>query len=223
MPPLAFVPNVVKAQLQWQNDAGNVLYNNLFLRYSGGPPNASEALGLASAIFTAAAAFQEDCHTTVVLTGCRVTDLSSDSTGDALHSGSLTGTLEGGDLPASTAALLNFSIGRRYRGGKPRNYFPFGDDTKLADPRTWSGGFVTQVDGDWSAFIGAVIGTVSGSTTITAHVNVSYYLSSVGSIVDGGTRGKTTPIRRATPLVDDIIGFSMAPRLGSQRRRLGRG
>lgn len=222
MPRLAFVPNVCKAQLQWQNDSGNTLYNNVFLKYSGGPPDASEALTLAEAVFTAAGNFAGDCHTTVVLTGCRVTDLSSDETGDALHSGSTTGTLEGGDLPSSTSALLNFTIGRRYRGGKPRNYFPFGDDSKLADPRTWSGGFITSVTADWSTFIGAVLGTVAGSTTVTTHVNVSYYSGSTGSIVDGGNRGKTTPTRRTDPQVDDIIGFSMAPRLGTQRRRLGR-
>lgn len=222
MPRLPFVSDVVRAQLQWQNDSGNLMYSNIYLQYEGGPPNASEALGLAEAIFTAAEQFVGDCHTTVVLVGVRVTDLSADDTGDALHAGVSTGTLEGGDLPSSTSALLNFTIGRRYRGGKPRNYFPFGDDTKLADPRTWSGGFVTAVEDDWSVFIGAVLGTVVGSTTLTAHVNVSYYSGSTGSVIDGGTRGKTTPTRRATPQVDAIIGVSMAPRLATQRRRLGR-
>jgi hypothetical protein len=222
MPRLPDVPNVVKAQLQWQDAAGNPLYNNLFLQYEGGPPNASEALSLASSIFTAAAFLLTQANEQVVLTGCRVTDLSADDTGDALHSGSTAGSLHGDELPASAAALINFTIGRRYRGGKPRNYFPLGDNGNMADPRTWAGGFVTNVEAAWSSFIGAVLGTVAGSTTITAHVNVSYYSGSTGSIVDGGNRGKTTPTRRETPLVNDIIGFSMAPRIASQRRRLGR-
>jgi hypothetical protein len=223
MPPLAFVPNVVKAQLQWQDHAGNPLYNNVFLQYEGGPPNASEALTLAEAIYTAAADLAGPCHSDVVLTGCRVTDLSADDTGDALHTGTTAGSLNGDIIPASNCMLINFTTARRYRGGKPRNYFPMGDSESMLDPRTWGDGFVTSATSAWSGFIGAVLGTVAGSTTITAHVNVSYYSGSVGSIVDGGNRGKTTPTRRVPPLVSDIIGFSAAPRIASQRRRLGRG
>jgi hypothetical protein len=219
---LPFVPNVCKCQLQWLDQSGNPLYNNLYLRYSGGPPDEAEALSLATAFFTAAENLLAVCVNSVSLIGVRVTDLSSDTTGDALFEGSSPGLLTGVALPASTAALFNFVIGRRYRGGKPRNYFAFGDDASIATPRTWGGSIISGSEAEFSTMIGAMLGTVAGSTTITAHVNVSYYSGSTGSIIDGGTRGKTTPTRRVTPVVDDILGFSMAPRISSQRRRLGR-
>jgi hypothetical protein len=222
MPALPFVDHVLKAQLQWSDASGTTIYNTLFFRYSGGPPDASEALTLASDIYTAAEGLLGLANPDVQLTGCRVTDLSADDTGDALHTATNSGTNTGEVLPASTSLLINFSIGRRYRGGKPRNYFPFGSWSNLNGPRAWGTSFVTNAGTDWSTFAGAVLGATAGSTTITAHVNVSYYSGSTGSIVDGGTRGKTTPIRRITPAVDDIIGFAVAPRVATQRRRLGR-
>lgn len=222
MTPLPFVPNCLKAQLQWSDAGGNPLYNNIFLTYSGDAPDGTAALALASDIFTAAAPLVALCNAAVALIGVRVTDLSADDTGDALHSGEAGGGLHGDILTASTCVLINYSIGRRYRGGKPRNYFPMGDSENLADVRTWAAGFVTSVGSAWSDFISDVQGLSEDGTTIESHSNVSYYSGSVGSVVDGGKRGKTTLTRRADPLVNATVGFSVASRVASQRRRLGR-
>jgi hypothetical protein len=222
MTPLPFVPNVLKAQFQWTDGGGNPLYNNIFLSYSGGPPDDATALALAHDFFTSFAELANLAHNSVTLTGCRVTDLSSDSTGDALYSAAAPGMLTGDRIPISSCLLINYSIGRRYRGGKPRNYFPLGDSESLQDDRTWSAGFVTDCQEGWGDVIAAIQGTGESGTTIESHVNVSYYLSSVGSITDDGKRGKTTPTRRETPLVNATVGFSVASRVASQRRRLGR-
>lgn len=219
VPRLPFVSDVVRAQLQWQNDSGNLMYSNIYLQYEGGPPNASEALGLAEAIFTAAEQFVGDCHTTVVLVGVRVTDLSADDTGDALHAGVSTGTLEGGDLPSSTSALLNFTIGRRYRGGKPRNYFPWAYPGALLNRQTWTDTYIGDVATAMGGIYATIVGTTEGGTTIEDHVNVSYYSGFTVVNPGGGKRAKNVPTVRSSPLVNAITGAVVLNRPGSQRRR----
>lgn len=220
MPPLAFVPNVAKSTLQWSDAQDAHLYTNLFWRYSGGPPDAAAALDLATQIYGHMAASASDWGPQVNLTGVRFVDLSSDTTGDALHTGSTPGTRSGsGELSGGTCTLLNFTIGRRYRGGKPRIYLPWALSGDLLDPQTWSASWVAAVHTNFSTFVGAVLGDVSGSTTLTSHVNVSYYSGTTYPAVPAGTKQVPVPMRRAVPVVDDIIGFAVSSFPASQRRR----
>lgn len=220
MPPLPFVANAIKAQLQWSEAEDAHLFTTLYFLYSGGPPNASEALTLATDIYNAAAVPVGQWGVTTNLTGCRVTDLSSSTTGDALHTASTPGTRSGTDvLAGGTSVLVNYTIGRRYRGGKPRNYLPWGLSGDLLDRQTWKPGTVTSFHDSWSTFIGTVLGSVAGSTTLTAHINVSYYQGVTYQAAAAGTKQVATPTRRDVPVKDDIIGFSISPVPASQRRR----
>jgi hypothetical protein len=117
------------------------------------------------------------------------------------------------------AVLVNYLISRRYRGGKPRAYLPWGDAGQLTSRQSWSGTFVTAVDSAFSTFYAAVIGLSAGSTTITDHVNVSYY-DGFTVVTDPVThRARNVPTLRGTPIVDVILSFAANPRPGSQRRR----
>jgi hypothetical protein len=219
MPPLHSVPNVIKAQLLWSDSSDNDVRTTLFFRYSGGPPTSTDAVALAADIYTAAAAMLGNWTPTTQLTGVEVTDLSSPAGGQGLHAASTPGTLSGSDLAGGTAVVVGYLITRRYRGGKPRSYFPFFSADSLATRQTWIGADLTALDSALTTFFSAVIGSSAGTTTITDHVNVSYYLgfTVVTNPVTGRARNVSTP--RATPVVDVISSFGARPRPGSQRRR----
>lgn len=154
-----------------------------------------------------------------LLTGVKVTDLSSSSGGVGEHSQSTAGTGNVASLPGGTSVLVNYLINRRYRGGKPRSYFPWGSETEMATRQSWVGTFITDCTSALTTYFAAVIGLVVGGTTLTSHVNVSYYegFTVVTNPVTG--RSRNVPKLRTTPVVDDILSWSVSAKPGSQRRR----
>ena len=105
---------------------GASLDNNIVVRnfwsYSGPAPNAAACLAMATTIMAAAASnLPALLSTQNSIQAVRVTDLSSASGGDATFVQFHAGTRAGGLLPASTCFLNSFTVGRRYRGGKPRS------------------------------------------------------------------------------------------------------
>lgn len=219
MPALPTVANVLRADLQWTVGGDLDVITRLFFEYSGGPPNAADCVTLAAAIYSHAAAMASLWESQTDLIGVRVTDLSSSTGGVGEHSQVTSGTGPTASMPGSVTALVNYVITRRYRGGKPRSYFPFGSETDIATRQTWAGTFVTSVNSALATFFAAVIGTVGGGTTITQHVNVSYYsgFTAVTNPITGRTKDIAKP--RTTPIVDQILSFAMSSRPGSQRRR----
>jgi hypothetical protein len=70
-----------------------------------------------------------------------------------------------------------------------------------------------------AAYFAAVIGSTAGSTTITEHVNVSYY-SGFTAVENPIThRWKNVSNPRSTPVVDNIQSWAIAGHVASQRRR----
>jgi hypothetical protein len=219
MPPLNPVPNVLKCQLLWSDSSDNDVRTTWFFRYSGGPPTATDCNNLAADIYSAVEAMVGNWTATTQFTGVEVTDLSSPSGGQGLHSQSTSGTRVGGDLAGGTAVVVGYVITRRYRGGKPRSYFPFFSSSDLVSRQQWSAGDLSILDGDLATCFAAIIGATSGSTTITDHVNVSYYTGNrvVTNPITG--RARNVPQPRAVPVVDVITSFGARVQPGSQRRR----
>lgn len=219
MPALAPVPNVLRADLQWTVGGDLDVATRLFFRYSGGPPNSSDCVTLAASIYTAAAAMHALWEPGTDLTGVKVTDLSSNTSGVGEHSQVTSGSGSTASMPGSVSVLVNYLINRRYRGGKPRSYLPFGSEIDIATRQTWTAAFVTSVNSALSTFFSAVIGTTGGSTDITSHVNVSYYEGFLVETnpVTGRTKNVAKP--RPVPVVDDILSWQTSSRPGSQRRR----
>lgn len=222
MTPLPLVPGVLKARLLFTVGSDTTVGTGLFFRYTGGAPSNSDAVSLATDILTAAAAeFPALMFTEDALTGVDVQDLSSDTSGDGEALGSHAGTLAGGTIPASAAFLVNHAISRRYRGGRPRSYFPFGAQSELQTGQTWASAFVASVTSAFDAFLASCIGATGGSTEISNHVNVSYY-SGFTSVENPIThRWRNVPTLRTDPVVDLITGSVGSVRVSSQRRRLG--
>lgn len=219
MPALPNVPNVLRADLLWSDAADIDVSTRKFFRYSGGPPNSTDCVNFAATIYGAMSGHNALWGTDTDLTGVRVTDLSSASGGQGVHAQSTAGGNSSAPLAGGTAVLVNDVIGRRYRGGKPRSYLPWFTADDLATRQTWIAGSVTAADSALAAFYAAVIGAVEGSTTITQHVNISYYdgFTVVTSPTTG--RARNVPKLRTVPVVDAILSFSTSVRPASQRRR----
>jgi hypothetical protein len=209
----------MKCQLLWSDSADNDVRTTLYFRYSGGPPDPTDANALAADIYSLAAAMDGQWSSTTQLTGVEVTDLSSSSGAQGLHAQSQAGTRAGTDLAGGTAVVVGYVITRRYRGGKPRSYLPFFTSSDLTTRQQWAAGDLTALDSALATFFSGVIGLSSGTTTITNHVNVSYYdgFTVVTNPVTG--RARNVPKLRTVPVVDVITSFGARAQPGSQRRR----
>lgn len=219
MPPLPAVPNVVHCSFGLTDGSDTTVQATQFFRYSGGPPNATDLNALAADVYNAGRAWVPLLDNFSALDGVRLTDLSSSTAAQGEFALATPGTRGVDILTGATSALVSYVINRRYRGGKPRNYFPFGIQEDLATRQQWSTGFLTDVDAAMTTYFGDVIGASSGTTTITDHVNVSYYdgFTVVTNPITG--RAKNVPKRRTVPVVDTIVSFGMKGTPATQRRR----
>lgn len=206
MPALPVVPNGLKYTQTWQI-GNNLKAASIFhLLYSGGPPNAAACAGLA-AIFQAAMVtnFKGLFPGTSSIGVGTVLDISSTSGAQGVGGTVTAGTRAGAEFPANVAFVVNHSIARRYRGGKPRTYIPLGVATDNSTSGLWAPLMVTNVNSAYATVITDFLAATSGGVSITSYVNVSYYLN--GAL-------------RTTPVVDTITASAGRQRIGSQRRRL---
>jgi hypothetical protein len=135
--------------------------------------------------------------------------------------GSRAGSYPGGTLPASTAATYIFHVNRKYRGGKPKSFQPFGVDTDLGSNATWAPTFITAATAQWAEFIDAIIGTDFGSNVLTDQVAVSYIEPPYTNVPTGSSgRVRRQGTARTPPLVQTVTSVTLQSKLGSQRRRL---
>lgn len=218
MPPLPDVPAVIRADMQWQDAADINVSTRSFWAYSGGPPTSSDCIALAADLYTLVAAHNALWDTETFLSGVKVTDLSSSSGGVGEHAASTVGTISFA-FSAATCALINFVITRRYRGGKPRWYLPWGGGGSLTTKQEWTPTFISDVEAAVAAIRTGFIGSTSGSTAISNQSNVSYY-SGFTAVENPIThRWRNVPNLRTTPVVSVIESFSMNGLVSSQRRR----
>lgn len=216
MPPLPVVPNVVKAVISTLRSDANV-ENILHIAYTGSAPSADDLGTFLSSAFTGAVETLYNAEGSTDLTGVSIelTDLASDTGASVTAPLTVTGVRTGDFAPSSAAVVTSWVINRRYRGGHPRTYWPFGTAGTYASgsAKLWDPGFITNVDDDVGDFISAWVGTVAGATTFTELCNVSY--------VDKNTN-PVPPYRRTTPVVDAITDHHAKQRICTQRRRLGK-
>jgi len=149
-----------------------------------------------------------------------ITDLTTPSSGQGTHSGATPGTRVGSFLPAGCATLLNFAIARRYRGGKPRLYLPYGTASDLTTSSAWSTGYQAGITASWTTWQSDTLAAAPSGTTITSQVNVSYYEGFTNEAYGTPTKYRRVPtLRVGGPLIDSITGYSTNGRPASQRRR----
>jgi hypothetical protein len=165
------------------------------------------------------------CNTSVALVEVVTTDLTSPTSSRGQWTGNTAGTRSGAVTGINECALINMTITRRYRGGKPRMYAPWGTagDINGSDNQQWAPAFVSAATAAFAAFTGGMNGQGFGSCAVGAHINVSYYQGSTATISNPGTdyaRGHTTSTPRTTSVTDTIVAAACNQYIGSQRRRV---
>jgi hypothetical protein len=125
----------------------------------------------------------------------------------------------GASLTANDCVLRDLLIARRYRGGKPRQYWPFGVITDLQTAQVWLNAFVTACTTGFTNHTAGMTGLTWPGGQLQTEVNVSYYqgFKVVTSPTTGRARNVPTP--RSTPLIDAATGSRINQRIATQRRR----
>lgn len=219
MPALPPVPQVIRLIFTQKANADTDIVTRLYVHYTGTVPT-NATLGAWLTVMSAnwasnVSPLQSFAHSLVSIAAA---DLSSPTAAVSVNNTTHVGTRSGQGIPASNAALINYLVQRRYRGGKPRSYLLAGVATDVDTGQLWLPAFTTAVQTGWGNFTGALSTSPPTGSTITGLVNVSYYS---GFTVHTGSTGRAKNIStpRATPLVDTISGFTVDPEYGTQRRR----
>ena len=221
MTPLPPAANCLRVDIMYGIGVDDHAGSHMFYEYTGGPLTTVSALALASAIEAVAATnLAPLVSSNGSVEKIVVRDLSVAGGAVASSTGGFAGTRSGGELPSSTAALINYAIGRSYRGGKPRNYHVWGTASDVSASGQWAAGMHTDVGTHYGAFLAAMLGVSAGGCALTSHVSISYYQLPNTVIISPTTgRARNVPTRRTTPHVDAIAGYSLNPVPGTQRRR----
>jgi hypothetical protein len=211
----------VRIELRWTVGADLSALTRFFCRYSAAVPTANDLELAIIGIRNAGTAHIKPLqHENVRQTEINITDLNT-STG---HQAELAGWGQGAELlhelPASTCVLMNYKVARRYRGGKPRGYWPLGVGDNMSNMQTWSTTFVSEAQAGLTAFLIAVEEAGTGAWHPGTQVNVSYFEK--GTWVNDPVTGRPRyiPKRKEPPHVDEISGRFVSNRIASQRRRL---
>lgn len=221
MPSLPPVAAMFRLDMGFRSGADVDMLCRWHLSYTGGPPTDANCNTLAQDIMAAAIT-----HLIPLMEGSNaiesmtLTDLSSDTAAQGSYTEETFGSRTTTQVPAGVAVLVNLPISRRYRGGKPRSYFPFLGGSDLATPQTWTSSAQTAVAGGLEAFLGAIEGLTAGTTAIGTLYSVSYYqgFTTVLNPVSGRTRD-VPKLRTGGPVTDLITAINPSIKVGSQRRR----
>ena len=220
MPALPDVANVLKIGVHWIVGGDSQAYDRVYLGYNGSAPTDANCATIAQDINTAAVSHLIPLvFSGTDLTSIDVTDLTSPTSGSGEYAASTAGTRSGAVLPENATTLQNSQIQRRYRGGKPRTYWPFGTDSDLSSPQVWSGSAITAFEAGLAAFYTACAAISVGGCSVGAQVNVSYYkgFTAVVNPITGRTRD--VPNVRSAAVIDTISAISVNEHVASQRRR----
>lgn len=219
MAPLKPVPNVLRIRLLFTIGGKPNQGIRFFSRWSGSTPSASSLTTLCGQIAVAAVTHLIPLiHPSTSLTEVIIEDLTSSTAATGSASGVNAGTRTGAQLPADVAFVSSYEIARRYRGGHPRSYLPFGVDTDLTTSQLWKLTAVTDFVAGLEAFFATVGTSSAGGTTIGAHVAISYFKGfTIRTRVPYRPQVLNTP--RTTPLVTDVTSIAGRRGVGSFRKR----
>ena len=224
MPALPVAPSTLRVALQFASSLeSQPIVTRFFTTYTGSAPTAGQLDTFCGAVGTA---FGSDLkaymHEDYTLELVEAVDLTSDTSASGTAAPAVTGTLAGSTLPADVAFVVSYEILRRYRGGHPRGYWPFGDATKLATQDTWNPPFPADVQASMATFFGAVNAAGwAGAGTLTQS-NVSFKKGFTVVISPTTGRARNVDTDRASAVIDTVTSYIGRAGIGSQRRRLGR-
>lgn len=219
MAPLPSPGNIIRVHLRWGPSDTNQWASRFFLKYTGGPPTASDLNTLCTNVMTHyVATLLGYVQNNIYFTEVAAVDLSSDSGAEGIWSGSEQGTNGTGVVPEDACIQVNFQIPRRYRGGKPKLFLPPASSAHVVNLNDWDSTVVSGVTTAWGTFMSDILADTYSSFTLTDNVNVSFYSGFTVFITPSG-RARNLPKARTSPLVDPISNHAVRAEIGSQRRR----
>jgi hypothetical protein len=220
--PLPDVPKVIRTSLIHDYGSDLDVVTRFYTRFSGTNPTDAELSTFNALVgglwFSDLAPY---ANSAVSLQTTQSTDLTTVTGAQSEDTTIFDGSRGGHILPASAAAVVGYEIGRRYRGGHSRGYWPFGSDTDVSSPQVWDPMFVSAFAGAVQSFFSDVAGSGWGSAGTLTHVNVSYFHGFTVVINPSTGRARNVPTVRPSPLIDTVLTYAGRSRIGSQRRRTG--
>ena len=209
MPPLPPVQHILRTQFVWSCVYNQNIHSSFYWHLLTEPSNSSDLQAFAALCASKwGSTLNSSQPTDVTLSKITASHLGNPVFLDGVYTGSGAGNLTGQHLVTlETSVLVNYHIGRRYRGGKPRVYLPLGGGNSLSDGGHWQDVFVSQVQSQFTSFVNGVTSGAAGTIATDGLYNVSYY------------SGKEL---RPTPVIDQVLSWSVNKIPGSQRRRMGR-
>lgn len=216
------VTKTLRVRLIYAQPAGNPAGSRFYVSYSGSNPDAAAcatfATGVRGAWTTHLAPMLSG---NAELTAIDVQDLDISAGAAGTDPTAVAGTRSGSNLPQQVAAILEFGIARRYRGGKPKMYTPYGVESDTSSGVIdWTTTFQGQLVSAWNAFMTEVLALGIGGDSLVAQVNVGYYsgFTVVTNPITGRTRD--VPKYKSGPITpDQVTSVGMRTLFGSQRRR----
>lgn len=209
----------MRVRLNYTGSGVEEFGSRFYLSYSGAAPTASNCATIASDISGAWGTHIASLVATYYgLAEVDVLDIATVTGASGQYSTVVDGSRGTGLIPLSVAMNTEFTISRRYRGGKPRMFWPPGIESDLSDNAHWAGSFVTAVTTGVEAFFNEIEALSVGSVGTLAHVNLSYY-KGFTNITNSSGRERAVPTYRDSALLDTITGYNAKALVGSQRRR----
>jgi hypothetical protein len=219
MPALPDPPSpVIKLNVHWGVEGDISAQTVHYVGFTGAASAGDLATMAIEVVFAGDAEFNALASNYDGMLACVARDITTDMGAEATAGTPWVGTRGTELLPPSAAALVNHSISRHYRGGRPRTYLPLGVSSDVATTGFWSTGFVDAVDSAWGVWVSAFTHTSFGSINVGSLLNVSYYKGFTPFTEPSG-RVRNRPNLRAVPVLDDITGHTTSRVIGSQRRR----
>lgn len=221
MPALPFVANMLKVDLHFTLGTDTNALCRLHFKYAGGVPTVTNLNSLATQIRIAwTNRLAPQTVPGYALSGVVVTDIASATGAQGVDSVRVNGTSAHATMSAATCALLNHSIARRYKGGKPRTYLPSLGQDDLANASTWSGASQAALQTAFGLFVADVNAATSAPITLNGFFAVGYFAGyTLGPASPGGFRKKVPALKPGGPSVDAITLSTVNLKPASQRRR----
>lgn len=220
MPTPPPVPNVIKFRITGTLPNEAAWGVGLYTGYSGGTPSPADVLSFCEQLGVIwngnFADFQSD---TVITNSVDGIDLSSDDGAGNTAVVDYPGANSDAAVSNQIAALVKYDIARRYRGGKPKMFFPGVSVNFVADAAHFTTELVNDLGTAFGNFAGQVAEIAESGIALVGIVNVSRYqgFTAVENVITG--RYRNVPKYRLDPLVDSVGGFTVDPLMATQKRR----
>lgn len=220
MPALPDVPATLRVACSGLINASSPFLTRFYVEYTGTAPTTAQLTtfnGVVSGLITSG--LINEFTADRVFHQIESIDLTSPTSAVSTTAVTITGTRTGTALPAAVCFVGSYEVARRYRGGHPRGYWPFGNAADVTTPTTWSAGVVTGFTSALNTFFTGVVGAGWSGAGTLSHVNVSYYegFTVVTNPITG--RARNVPTTRSAPLIDPVTTVVGRSSIGTQRRR----